>query len=174
MKEFKNQSTILTATKSAVANTLSDYAFINQTEVDHRCGTFFSFGIFDSSRFRCGVAIFIIDRHWRFFVTAAANALNQVFEKDFDILMVRTSNRPLAAGRMRTTEAILFAGVEQSCWSFDFGIFQYIDGYPWYGFIGLICICVHTDEEIFYFGSRHWCYSRALPVLIGFTAFKGH
>ena len=47
-----------------------------------------------------------------FFVTAAANALNQVFEKDFfDILMVRTSNRPLAAGRMRTTEAILFAGL---------------------------------------------------------------
>ena len=32
-------------------------------------------------------------------VTGAANALNQVLEKDFDKMMKRTQNRPLAAGR---------------------------------------------------------------------------
>lgn len=46
-----------------------------------------------------------------FLVTGAANALNQVFEKDVDKLMLRTANRPLAQDRMTPTEAILAAGV---------------------------------------------------------------
>lgn len=46
-----------------------------------------------------------------FLVTGAANALNEVFEKDLDKMMKRTENRPLATGRMSTTEAILAAGI---------------------------------------------------------------
>jgi protoheme IX farnesyltransferase len=46
-----------------------------------------------------------------FLVTGAANALNQVFEKDVDKLMTRTANRPLARGSMSNTEAILAAGI---------------------------------------------------------------
>ncbi len=46
-----------------------------------------------------------------FLVTGAANALNEVFEKDLDKLMKRTENRPLATGRMSSTEAILAAGI---------------------------------------------------------------
>ncbi len=46
-----------------------------------------------------------------FLVTGAANALNEVFEKDLDKLMKRTENRPLATGRMQSTEAILAAGI---------------------------------------------------------------
>lgn len=46
-----------------------------------------------------------------FLITGAANALNQVFEKDVDKLMVRTANRPLAQERMTPTEAILVAGL---------------------------------------------------------------
>lgn len=46
-----------------------------------------------------------------FLITGAANALNEVFEKDLDKLMKRTENRPLATGRMSTTEAILAAGI---------------------------------------------------------------
>lgn len=45
------------------------------------------------------------------FVTFAANSLNQVLEKDFDILMSRTANRPVATGRMKSSEAVLFAGL---------------------------------------------------------------
>ncbi len=39
-----------------------------------------------------------------FFVTGAANALNQLFEKDYDKLMVRTSSRPIPSGRISTKE----------------------------------------------------------------------
>lgn len=46
-----------------------------------------------------------------FLVTGSANALNQVLEKDFDKLMVRTRNRPVASGRMNVSEAVLLAGL---------------------------------------------------------------
>jgi heme o synthase len=41
-------------------------------------------------------------------VAAGASTLNMVLERDTDRLMHRTRNRPLAAGRMRTSEAIAF------------------------------------------------------------------
>lgn len=46
-----------------------------------------------------------------FLVTASANALNQVLEKESDKLMSRTQNRPLPAGRMEVSEAVLIAGL---------------------------------------------------------------
>ncbi len=46
-----------------------------------------------------------------FLITAGANAFNQVLEKDYDRLMRRTQNRPLAAGRMNAPEALLIAGL---------------------------------------------------------------
>ena len=45
-----------------------------------------------------------------FLVTGAANAFNQVIEKDFDKLMKRTEDRPLAAKRMTISEGVLAAG----------------------------------------------------------------
>ena len=45
-----------------------------------------------------------------FLVTGAANALNQVLEKDFDKLMKRTADRPIAAGRMSISEGVMAAG----------------------------------------------------------------
>jgi len=42
-------------------------------------------------------------------VTGSANAINQVVEKDTDAKMKRTSNRPIAAGRMSTNEGWAFA-----------------------------------------------------------------
>lgn len=41
-------------------------------------------------------------------VTGAANAVNQVLEKDTDALMKRTASRPVTAGRMHTNEAWTF------------------------------------------------------------------
>jgi protoheme IX farnesyltransferase len=52
-----------------------------------------------------------------FLVVGASNGLNQIIEKDFDKLMVRTANRPVATNRMSVTEAAIastlmgFAGV---------------------------------------------------------------
>lgn len=46
-----------------------------------------------------------------FMVTGAANALNQVLERDYDRLMPRTANRPVATGRMSVSKAVLLAGL---------------------------------------------------------------
>jgi protoheme IX farnesyltransferase len=46
-----------------------------------------------------------------FLVTGASNALNQVLEKDYDRLMKRTADRPLAAGRMTISEGVMAAGL---------------------------------------------------------------
>lgn len=49
-----------------------------------------------------------------FLVTGAANAFNEIIEKDLDKLMVRTQDRPLPAGRMTTGQALilgLFMGI---------------------------------------------------------------
>lgn len=45
-----------------------------------------------------------------FLVTGAANVLNEVLERDYDKLMKRTADRPLAAGRMEVSNAVLLAG----------------------------------------------------------------
>jgi len=42
-------------------------------------------------------------------VTGSANAINQSVEKDTDALMKRTSNRPVAAGRLTQNQAYTFA-----------------------------------------------------------------
>jgi protoheme IX farnesyltransferase len=42
-------------------------------------------------------------------VTGSANAINQVLEKKSDALMKRTAGRPVASGRMSSTEASVFA-----------------------------------------------------------------
>src|ERR1041384_7296869 len=44
-------------------------------------------------------------------VTGSANAVNQIVEKDTDALMKRTAKRPVASGRMSSTEAWIFAVV---------------------------------------------------------------
>jgi protoheme IX farnesyltransferase len=58
-------------------------------------------------------------------VTGSANAINQVIEKDTDALMKRTANRPIASGRMSTTEGWAFAVIAgvagvTMLWHFNF------------------------------------------------------
>lgn len=44
-----------------------------------------------------------------FFVTAASNTFNQLYERRTDALMKRTEDRPIAAGRMTTSEGVFWA-----------------------------------------------------------------
>lgn len=44
-----------------------------------------------------------------FFITGAANTINQIIEKETDKLMKRTENRPLPTGRLSVSEATIFA-----------------------------------------------------------------
>lgn len=46
-----------------------------------------------------------------FLITGSANAVNEIAEKDTDAMMKRTANRPIAAGRMSTTEAGITAAI---------------------------------------------------------------
>ncbi len=45
-----------------------------------------------------------------FLITFAANILNEILEADYDRMMQRTSNRPLAAGRWSSSSALVLAG----------------------------------------------------------------
>ncbi|MCR9062457.1 MAG: heme o synthase [Cytophagales bacterium] len=46
-----------------------------------------------------------------FLTTAAANIVNQIWEKDLDKLMKRTAERPLPSGRLSVYEAIVFGAI---------------------------------------------------------------
>lgn len=43
-----------------------------------------------------------------FLVVASANGINQIIERNYDKLMIRTHNRPVATGRMGVQEAVIF------------------------------------------------------------------
>jgi heme o synthase len=45
-----------------------------------------------------------------FLVTGSSNAINQILERNFDVMMERTANRPVASERMSLMEAMVAAG----------------------------------------------------------------
>ncbi|MBC7884408.1 MAG: protoheme IX farnesyltransferase [Saprospiraceae bacterium] len=108
-----------------------------------------------------------------FLVTAAANALNQVLEKDYDILMTRTANRPIATGRMKTSEGVMFAGL--SCLV---GISLLATINPITALLGMISLItyafVYTPLKRYStIAVAVGAVPGALPVMIGATAFEG-
>lgn len=46
-----------------------------------------------------------------YFMVGASNAFNQIIEKDLDVLMHRTRNRPIPAGRMSVKTAFIIASI---------------------------------------------------------------
>lgn len=108
-----------------------------------------------------------------FLVTGAANALNQVLEKDYDRLMQRTANRPLAAGRMKVSEAVMSAGLMSL-----FGITLLALFNPWTAFFGTFALVTYA---FLYTPMKRLSPSAvavgavpgALPMLIGCVAAQG-
>lgn len=105
-----------------------------------------------------------------FLVTGAANALNQVLEKDYDRLMKRTANRPLAAGRMSVSEAVLAAGFMSL-----FGIVLLALFNPWASFFGTLALVLYAFvytpfKRIGPVAVLIGAIPGALPVLIGVVA----
>ena len=104
-------------------------------------------------------------------VTGAANAINQVVEKDTDALMKRTASRPVASGRMSIDEASTFAVVAAV-----FGIFIIGLWFNWvaagiaafsfflYGFIYTPLKKIHSIAVLV------GAIPGALPCLIGWAA----
>lgn len=108
-----------------------------------------------------------------FLVTGAANALNQVLEKDYDKLMRRTADRPLAAGRMKTSEAVLAAGFMSLIGISLLALFN-----PWTAFLGTVALVsysfVYTPmKRVSPDAVTIGAVPGALPTLIGCVAAQG-
>jgi len=95
--------------------TLKDWLQDLELLVKFRLSTFvvfssaMAYGIAAGSDFRW--LSFVILVTGGFLITFAANILNEVLEADFDKLMQRTANRPLAAKRWSPSSAIVLAGM---------------------------------------------------------------
>ncbi|MBI5915531.1 MAG: protoheme IX farnesyltransferase [Bacteroidetes bacterium] len=108
-----------------------------------------------------------------FCVAGAANALNQVLERDFDKLMKRTAERPLAAGRMTVSEAVLAAGLLSI-----FGLMLLAMFNPWASFFGVMALLSYAFlytpmKRISPAAIAIGAFPGALPMLIGCVAFQG-
>lgn len=108
-----------------------------------------------------------------FLVTGAANALNQVLERDYDRLMTRTANRPVATGRMSISTAVLWAGLMAL-----FGISILMLFNPLTGFIGMISLIsyafIYTPlKRSTPLAVVVGAVPGALPLVIGCTAWDG-
>lgn len=108
-----------------------------------------------------------------FLITGAANALNQVMEKDFDKLMSRTANRPLATGRMTVSEAVLAAGLMSLAGVTFLALFN-----PLTAFFGMVAMLsyayIYTPmKRISPLAITIGAFPGALPMLIGCVAAEG-
>lgn len=108
-----------------------------------------------------------------FCVAGAANAINQILEKDYDALMTRTALRPLAAGRMQVSEALVIAGILVL-----FGIVLLALFNPLAAFLGMISFIVYAFlyTPMKRYGTLSVAVGAipgALPVVIGCVAYEG-
>ncbi len=108
-----------------------------------------------------------------FLVTAAANTLNQVLERDFDKLMKRTENRPLAAGRMSVSEAVIIAGLTCLIGTALLSMFN-----AWAGLLGMISMVLYAFvytpmKRVSPTAVAIGAVPGALPLMIGCVAAQG-
>lgn len=108
-----------------------------------------------------------------FLVTGAANTLNQVLEKDYDAMMKRTADRPIAAGRMSISEGVLAAGFMSM-----FGITLLALFNPWTAFLGMLALVSYAFlytpmKRVSPIAVVIGAIPGALPVLIGSVAAAG-
>lgn len=107
-------------------------------------------------------------------VTGASNALNQVLEKDYDKLMTRTANRPVASGRMSTSFAVMAAGMMSL-----FGITILALFNPLTAFLGMLSLMTYA---FVYTPLKRYssvavlvgAVPGAMPMMIGCVAFDGY
>lgn len=108
-----------------------------------------------------------------FLVTGASNALNQVLEKDFDRMMKRTADRPIASGRMPVSEGVLAAGLMSMTGIMLLAMFN-----PWTAFLGTLAMVsyafVYTPmKRVSSAAVTLGAIPGAMPMLIGAVAFEG-
>lgn len=107
-----------------------------------------------------------------FLVTGAANALNQVLEREYDLLMPRTANRPVATGRMSVSTAVLLAGLMALLGISALSLFN-----PLTGFLGTLSLIsyafIYTPlKRSTPLAVAVGAIPGALPLIIGCTAYQ--
>lgn len=108
-----------------------------------------------------------------FLITFAANILNEILEAEFDKLMPRTANRPLAAGRWSASSALVLAGV---CCLTGIVLLALLN--PLTSFLGMLSLVTYA---FLYTPLKRYstlsvmvgAIPGALPVMIGVIAFEG-
>jgi len=127
-----------------------------------------------SSGFTVGILPIVFLGLGGFLVAGASNALNEVLEKDYDKLMDRTRDRPLAAGRMTMSNGVLIAGFMSLAGLTILGMFN-----PLTAFFGTLSLVIYAF--IYTPLKRHSSISvaigaipGALPMLIGCVAFDAY
>lgn len=108
-----------------------------------------------------------------FLITAAANTLNQVLERDYDKLMKRTENRPLAQGRISVSNAVMTAGFLTLIGITLLALFN-----PWTALLGTISLVtyafVYTPmKRVSPLAVTIGAIPGALPTAIGVVAVEG-
>lgn len=108
-----------------------------------------------------------------FMVTGAANALNQVLEREYDAMMQRTADRPLAAGRMTVSEAVMVAGLLSFAGVALLAFFN-----PWAAILGMLSMILYAFvytplKRVGPIAVFVGAIPGALPTMIGCVAFEG-
>lgn len=109
-----------------------------------------------------------------FLVVASSNGLNQIIEKDFDKLMVRTNNRPVATNRMSVTEAAIFCTISGVVGVLILGQFlNQLSG--WLGLFALLSYAfLYTPlKRISPIAVFVGAFPGAIPPLLGWAAATG-
>ena len=109
-----------------------------------------------------------------FLVVAASNGLNQIIEKNYDILMIRTANRPVATNRMSITEA----GVVSTIMGILGVALMAIFLNPLTSLLSFVSLVsyafIYTPlKRVSPVSVFVGAFPGAFPVLIGWTAFSG-
>jgi len=107
-------------------------------------------------------------------IGAAAGALNQYIERDYDAMMRRTENRPLPAGRLSKIEALLFG----SLLSIGGIVFLFVTTNLLTAFLGAATLVSYVFlytplKRITPFSTVVGGIPGALPPVIGWTAVRG-
>lgn len=109
-----------------------------------------------------------------FLVVASSNGINQIIEKDFDKLMTRTANRPVAQGRMTILEAGIFCAVTGIIGVSILGL--YLNTYAaLLGFASLMSYAfIYTPlKRVSSLATLVGAFPGAIPPLLGWVAATG-
>ncbi len=161
----------------AISITLKDWIQDLELLVKFRLSTFVVFSSVVAYCIAAGSHIriipFLLLTAGGFLVTFSANILNEVLEADYDRMMERTSNRPLAAGRWSSSSAVVLAGI--TCLV---GIILLALLNPLTSFLGMVSLVTYA---FLYTPLKRYstisvivgAIPGALPVMIGMIAYDG-